>query len=261
VALVALAAAGCAGGTSFFGQQQPSQQQLALAQQQQTLQSRANALDSSNQTLEVQLAQSQQRGQVLEGQLTLLREQLASLTTQLTRIREEKKTAEQQVQTLTASMQRQGSVVIEPNNSLLETLPVINHAEVQVRRDGDVIRVELPAHLLFQDGTAQLKAGAMELIASAAGEITRTYPGHMLGVEGHCDSDPVYPPFRNHNHLSINWAMAVHDALQTHSRLRPEQLLVVGHGSSHAVVSNATAAGKQRNRRVELVIYPDKVGQ
>jgi flagellar motor protein MotB len=135
-------------------------------------------------------------------------------------------------------MQRQGSVVIEPNNSLLETLPVINHAEVQVRRDGDVIRVELPAHLLFQDGTAQLKAGAMELIASAAGEITRTYP-----------------------HLSINWAMAVHDALQTHSRLRPEQLLVVGHGSSHAVVSNATAAGKQRNRRVELVIYPDKVGQ
>ena len=35
-------------------------------------------------------------------------------------------------------------------------------------------------------------------------------------------------------------------------------LLIVGHGSTHPVVSNATSAGKARNARVEVVVYPEK---
>ena len=35
------------------------------------------------------------------------------------------------------------------------------------------------------------------------------------------------------------------------------QLFVVGHGGSHPVVSNATDAGRARNRRIEVVIYPE----
>ena len=40
-----------------------------------------------------------------------------------------------------------------------------------------------------------------------------------------------------------------------------ELTFVVGHGSNHPVVSNATPAGKERNRRVELVVYPEQVGR
>ncbi len=52
--------------------------------------------------------------------------------------------------------------------------------------------------------------------------------------------------------------MAVYEVLTGSMRLRAEQLFVVGHGSNHPVVSNATPEGKQRNRRVELVVYPEK---
>jgi outer membrane protein OmpA-like peptidoglycan-associated protein len=34
----------------------------------------------------------------------------------------------------------------------------------------------------------------------------------------------------------------------------------VAHGANHPVVSNATAAGRTRNRRMELVIYPERIG-
>ena len=54
--------------------------------------------------------------------------------------------------------------------------------------------------------------------------------------------------------------MAVYEELTSRMRMRPDQLFVVGHGSNHPVVSNATAEGKQRNRRVELVIYPERRG-
>ena len=36
-------------------------------------------------------------------------------------------------------------------------------------------------------------------------------------------------------------------------------LLVVGHGGSHPVVSNATEAGRARNRRIEIVVYPESM--
>jgi outer membrane protein OmpA-like peptidoglycan-associated protein len=35
-------------------------------------------------------------------------------------------------------------------------------------------------------------------------------------------------------------------------------LLTVGRGSMNPIMSNATAEGKQRNQRVELVIYPER---
>ena len=40
--------------------------------------------------------------------------------------------------------------------------------------------------------------------------------------------------------------------------MRPQQLFLVAHGSNHPVVSNASLQGKARNRRVELVVYPEQ---
>jgi outer membrane protein OmpA-like peptidoglycan-associated protein len=34
-------------------------------------------------------------------------------------------------------------------------------------------------------------------------------------------------------------------------------LFLVAHGSNHPLVSNATAAGRAKNRRIELVVYPE----
>ena len=51
--------------------------------------------------------------------------------------------------------------------------------------------------------------------------------------------------------------MAVYDALVRAGGMSARQLFVVGHGGSHPVVSNATDAGRARNRRIEVVIYPE----
>ena len=40
--------------------------------------------------------------------------------------------------------------------------------------------------------------------------------------------------------------------------MQEKQLFLVAHGTNHPLVSNATAAGRSRNRRVELVVYPDR---
>ncbi len=251
---------GCATNpATAAAQNQAAQQQAALARQIEEYQTRSTALDRDNQQLQQLLAQAYQKNKLLEDQVGLLQKQLADMNNQIARLQQEKAEQQKQVQTLTASLQRSGSVTIQPNNSLLQTLPAINIAGVQVRRDGDVIRVELPADQLFETSTFQFRPGAVQMITSVAAEIARLYPEQIIGVEGFTDTDPVPPGlWRNHTQMSISWAAAVHDVLVTQTALRPEQLFVAGHGSAYPIMSNGTAAGRARNRRVELVIYPEK---
>ena len=53
-------------------------------------------------------------------------------------------------------------------------------------------------------------------------------------------------------------SIMVFDFLTTRTPLSDRQMFLVAHGANHPVVSNATAAGRQRNRRVECVIYPEQ---
>jgi len=254
-------AAGCAQSPMVLqGQlQNHQQQQLALSRRHEQLQRRADALDKDNQDLDALLAQSRQQAKVMEDQLAALRDQLSSVTSQLARTRDEKKESEKKVQMLSASLRRRGGVSITPNSSYQQSLPVINLPDVHVRRDGDVVRIELPSSQILDASGTHLSQGAVKLITDVAAELLRTYPDQIIGVEGHTDSDLTATAQGKNNHqLSIGWAMAVYNVLLDQGRFTPDQLFVAGHGANHPVVSNATFAGRQRNRRVELVVYPER---
>jgi len=258
---MSLLVAGCADNPMVMKGRitQLEQQQAASSRQYQQLQDRAYALDRDNQEKDTLLAQARQQTKVSEDQLALLRGQLQSITSQLAQTRAEKENIDRRVQVLNASMQRQGGVTIDPNSSLQQTLPAVNIAGAFVRRDGEVVRIELPGNNLFEPGTARLRPGAANLICDVAAEIVRTYPDQMVGIEGYTDNDPVSGgQFRTNHELSIVRAMAVYDVLISRSRLQGNQLFVTGHGPAQPVVSNATAEGKQRNRRIEFVVYPER---
>jgi len=230
-------------------------EQLAVARQNQELQNRASALDRDNQELEKLLAQERQRTKVELDRAAMLRNQLGTTTAQLAGLREDSEKA----QALAVSMRGRGSVSLSPNNSFLRTLPVV--PDVEVRRDGDVIRMELLQSRLFEPGTSRLRPDAQQLISTVAAEILRTYPRQMIGVEGHVGADPRGAYARQDDtQPSTSQAMAVYSLLVSQGRLRPDQLFIVGHGAKHPIVSNATMAGVQRNSRVELVIYPESSG-
>ena len=263
IALCALVPAGCGRYVFTPNQQQaavtlsPPQQQ-AIAQQTQQYQQRAADLDRSNQELESLLAQSRQQMQLLEEQVRATQLQLKDTTDRLSSLQGENDQLRSRTTALTASMQTRSQAEIRANNSMLRNLTITNLPGITVRQDGDVIRIELPADQLFNPATAQFKYGADAILRTVAADVAQNYPQQLIGIEGHTDGTPATSPQHpTDQHLAVGQAMAVYDVLTRTAGMPPQQLFVVGHGGSHPIVSNATDAGRARNRRVELVIYPE----
>jgi flagellar motor protein MotB len=234
------------------------EQQTAMAQQTQQYQQRAVTLDRDNQELESLLAQSRQQIQLLEEQIRATQTQLRDTTDRLAGVQADNDQLRNRTTALAASVETRSQAEIRANNSLLRSLSITTMPGINVRQDGDVIRIELPGDQLFNFGTAQLKLGADGLLRTVAADLAQNYPQQMIGIEGHADGSPMTSPqFPTDQHLTVAQAMAVYDLLTRGGGMPARQLFVVGHGGSHPIVSNASDAGRARNRRIELVIYPD----
>jgi flagellar motor protein MotB len=236
------------------------QQQVALQQRFNELQTRAADFDRNNQELQSLLAQTRQQSKIVEDQLAAVREQLTTATAQLAQLRDEKQLTEKQAEALMASVKKRAGAQITANNSLQKNLPSLNLPGIEVRVDGDVVRIELPSDKLFQPGSTVLQPVAGTQLDAVALELARVFPEQTIGIEGHTDNDFIQTPgVGDHQQLSVARATAVYQYLVARGQIPSNRMFIVGHGSNHPVVSNATAAGKQRNNRVELVVYPEKV--
>ncbi len=239
----------------------PLQQQMqTLAQQTQEYQTRAQSLDKDNQELETLLAQSRQQIQLLTDEVTTTRDQLRTTTDQLLSLRQNNSQLQTKTSALMASAQQRAGAEIRANNSLLKNLAISSIPGATVRQDGDVVRVEVSADQLFMPGSPYLKNGVEPMIQNVASELRRKFPEQLIGIEGHTDDSPTHSQqFPSHHHLSAAQALAIYNALVQRSTLPVRQIFVIGHGANHPVVSNATDSGKARNRRIEFVVYPERM--
>ena len=103
--------------------------------------------------------------------------------------------------------------------------------------------------VLFDSGKATLRPGAREKLAKVAG-IVLAYPGLNLEVEGHTDS--VGSADYNLD-LSERRANTVRSFLSQQG-VSTASIVARGFGKEQPVATNGTAAGRQQNRRVELIV-------
>jgi flagellar motor protein MotB len=203
--------------------------------------------------LEAALARSQTENQLMQEELAAVREQLASTTAQLAASRT---VARPPAATGGGSGPGPAAAGAAAMRSAISQLAV---GDLAVRLDGSVVRIEIPADRLFEDTTANLLPAGVALLTQLATELERVFPRHFLGIEGHLDSEPIRgEAWESAHQLTAAQAAAVFDFLASRTPLEEGQMFLVAHGANHPVVSNATAAGRQRNRRVECVVYPEQ---
>ncbi len=144
-------------------------------------------------------------------------------------------------------LQKQIEDALKQNQSLK------NAAKVRAEARGVVI--QLQDQVLFASGSAQLMPQAekplLQLLRSAL-----TDPASQVRIEGHTDNQALRPGglYRSNWDLSSARAMNVLQLLLAHKLVSPQRLAVAGYGEYHPIASNATAAGRAQNRRVDIVI-------
>lgn len=107
--------------------------------------------------------------------------------------------------------------------------------------------------VLFDTDSATLKPGAWLTVRKLA-VFLKDNPQRRLSIEGHTDSrgSDAY-----NQRLSESRAESVRTAL-IREGIAPQRLIATGYGEDYPVASNNTAAGRQQNRRVEIVISNER---
>jgi type VI secretion system protein ImpK len=121
-----------------------------------------------------------------------------------------------------------------------------------VTEDSDKVLVRLPDAGLFASGGADLEPTMAQAMHCVAGTLLR-FPGKVM-ILGHTDNVPIHTArFPNNWALSKARAEAVASIFRT---VIPDgtRLVVEGRGDTEPVASNADAAGRARNRRVDIVL-------
>jgi len=127
-----------------------------------------------------------------------------------------------------------------------------DQVQTSVQRRGLVVRV-LTDQLLFDSGQATLKPIGKPLLTEVAKmlDVDRSPP---IVVEGYTDNVPISTPqFPSNWELSTARATTVVRYLITQG-VDMDRLGAAGYAYLHSLASNATAAGRQLNRRVEIVL-------
>jgi flagellar motor protein MotB len=233
-------------------------QSPVIASQVQDLNRRVGQLDVNNADLHRQLAQAEQARQTSQEQVTLLQRQLGEMASRLKDTQLAKVEADRQVSAIQASTRARGGATITANNSIRQSLSAVTIPGLDIRQDGEVIRIEIPADKLFQSGTAQLQMDGSRILDEVAAAVQRNYQRQRIVVEAHTDDSFGANPTAAHL-LTTAQAQAVFQQLVQRSRLPSRQLAVLAMGENHPLASNATAAGKAKNRRIEIVVYPDTI--
>jgi len=133
----------------------------------------------------------------------------------------------------------------------------INDQQVKLQMMDKGLVISFVADVLFDSGKAKIKSEAYPVLDKVARVLTENVPQLNVGIEGHTDNVPVkLSKWKSNWELSSARSLSVLHYLVDKKGLSPDRLSAIGYGEYHPVASNDTKAGRQANRRVEIVIIP-----
>ena len=136
----------------------------------------------------------------------------------------------------------------------------LGSSEVSIGYDERGLVARMLDRVLFDSGKAQLRRSAYPVLDKVA-KVLQEVSDQPIGVEGHTDNVPIkYSGWADNRALSLARAKAVVDYLMEKGGVDRARLTPIGFGEERPIASNGTAEGRQKNRRVEIIILPQSSG-
>lgn len=224
-----------------------------------TLQDAYTALEqNSNEALQASIEKNRgllEEIQIKEGELLSERTRLDSLRNELSsRI--------SRVEELEGLIADKEALMSALKNALADALVSFKGNGLSVEQRGGKVYVSMENKLLFQSGSWSVGSTGKQALKQL-GNVLAANPEIAVLIEGHTDSDP----YIGNDNLSGNWDLSTKRAteivklLLKNNKIKAENLTAAGRGQHLPLATNKTAAGKAKNRRIEVILTPklDKI--
>jgi chemotaxis protein MotB len=114
--------------------------------------------------------------------------------------------------------------------------------------------------VLFDSGRATIRREARPALDKIAEILKNRFAERKIDIEGHTDNEPIrYSGWKSNWELSAARALSVLHYLVGKQAVEPERISATGFGEFAPIATNDTVEGRQKNRRVEIVILPELI--
>lgn len=215
---------------------------------------------SDSKSLAARLAEEQQRNKEMKEAYAQLQRSYQSNVQQgnvnISKLVDEINASNKFIKQLVDAKSKSDSLNQALTNKLTRSLTreEMNDVDVQVLKG--VVYISLADNMLYKSGSYEIGERAGETLQKIA-KIIADYKDYDVLVEGNTDNVPISQKnIRNNWDLSALRASSVVQALQNQYGVDPKRLTAAGRGEYNPVASNDNEAGKQRNRRTQIIITP-----
>ncbi len=137
--------------------------------------------------------------------------------------------------------------------------PLIDEDLIRVKNNDLWVEIEIKSSILFKSGRAGLSRQARPVLQKIAGILAKF--SNYIQVEGFTDNVPIRTPT-----YPSNWELSAARAasvvhLFTQSGIPPKHLSAIGYAEYKPIASNKTAEGRQKNRRINIIIQSDAIAR
>ena len=229
------------------------------------LKTRQRETEVQLQWLELELSKSEDQNSHLSKEVKKLHAQNSYLKNIYQQQQKNIKTLERELKKRRSVIQLQSKVIqlLDDTKKTIETSlkDQIAAQEIEVVEVDDKLKVIFIDKILFDSGSVDLNVRGKELLMIMAGSLKETGNQDIL-VEGHTDDVPLSAALRKR--FPSNWelstarAAAVARFFQQAGGIQPERLSARGYSFYRPVASNETEKGRHQNRRIEIILAPDK---
>jgi chemotaxis protein MotB len=239
-------------------------------------QEKYNALKLDRDGLVERLAQADAEARTAKGESDILKNQLARINSgegSRDALVQNLHTENSALQAQLADLNKRYEDAIRNVGSSGAALPIelTNALETFAQQNPGIVdfdsargMVKFRSDLTFATGSAEVTDPAKQAIARFAQILNSpTASGYELMVAGHTDNKPVNNPETiRRGHLD-NWYLSSHRAISVGKQLQSQgvsthRIAVVGYADQRPISDNASDAGRQQNRRVEVLILPTR---
>jgi chemotaxis protein MotB len=203
------------------------------------------------------IAENAKKNRELLAQLEAKEQALAAENSRLESLKKELESRSQRVAELENVIAAKDAAMTKLKNAISKALTNFEGKGLTVeQRDGKVY-VSMENKLLFESGSWAVGTNGKEAVRQL-GTVLAVNPEIAILIEGHTDN----VPYTGTGQLTGNWdlstkrATAIVNILRENAAINPENLTAAGRGEYAPIASNASAEGKAKNRRIEVILTP-----